>query len=480
MKLEIPTFTNTKILVVGDVMLDRYWHGNTSRISPEAPVPVVHVNMNETKERPGGAGNVALNLADIGCETSLLGICGQDEMGNRLEKILQDGGVLTHLLKLPNLPTIVKLRILSLHQQLIRLDFEETLQQIDCQALLPKYESLLPNMDAIILSDYGKGGLQFSRQLIAAGKKYGIPILVDPKRSDFSFYEGATLITPNRKEFEAVVGECKDNSTLVERALNLIDAHDLGGLLITRGEQGMTLVQPGVPALHLPTHAQEVFDVTGAGDTVVAVMAAAIAAGQTFGHAAQLANIAAGIVVGKLGTATVNSSELRRALQLHQSENHGVFSEDQVCLLVEDAKAHNERIVFTNGCFDILHAGHIAYLKQAKALGDRLIVAINDDESVRRLKGSTRPINSLADRMEVLSALNMVDWVISFSEDTPARLIQRLLPHVLVKGGDYKVSEIVGADTVLANGGEVEVLDFLPGRSTSKIVEQIRNAETTE
>lgn len=479
MKLTIPAFETGNILVVGDVMLDRYWHGDTSRISPEAPVPVVHVQTIE--ERAGGAGNVALNLASLGTNVNLLGLCGNDWAANQLEKILEAAGVNVHLLRLENVPTTVKLRILSLHQQLIRLDFEEKLQQTEGQQLLAQYEKLMIDSDAIILSDYSKGALLDAPALIQLARQHHIPVLADPKGNNFSRYHGATLITPNRREFEAVVGECANDAILVERGMNLIAEHDFKALLITRGEQGMTLLRPQHPPVHLPAQARDVFDVTGAGDTVIAVLAAALAAGENLESAAQLANAAAGIVVGKLGTATVTTSELRNNLQNQHTDCRGVFHEDQLAILIENAKAAGERIVMTNGCFDIIHAGHVSYLEQAKSLGDRLVVAINDDASVQRLKGSERPLNSLENRMTVLSALSMVDWVVPFSEDTPERLITRFMPHTLVKGGDYQVEEIAGSQAVLTNGGQVKILDFVPGCSTTGLVEKIRqHAKVTE
>jgi D-beta-D-heptose 7-phosphate kinase/D-beta-D-heptose 1-phosphate adenosyltransferase len=300
---------------------------------------------------------------------------------------------------------------------------------------------------------------------------------VDPKGADFSLYRGATLITPNLNEFEAVVGPCADEHELVSRGNVLIKDQQLDALLVTRGEHGMTLLRGGEKELHLPTQAREVFDVTGAGDTVISVMAVALGAGASLPDATALANLAAGIVVGKLGTATVSLPELRRTVQEHQNTGSGVVSEEQLVVMVEDARVHGESIVMTNGCFDILHAGHVAYLERAKQQGDRLIVAVNDDNSVRQLKGPGRPVNSCERRMAVLAALGSVDWVVPFSEDTPERLICRLLPDLLVKGGDYKPEDIAGYRCVKDNGGDVRVLGFEDGCSTSDIIDVIRKAD---
>jgi D-beta-D-heptose 7-phosphate kinase/D-beta-D-heptose 1-phosphate adenosyltransferase len=299
-------------------------------------------------------------------------------------------------------------------------------------------------------------------------------VLADPKGKDFAIYRGATVITPNLSEFEAIVGHCADEAELVAKGAKLMADLELGALLVTRGEHGMTLLRPDQHALHLPARAREVFDVTGAGDTVISTLAAAIAAGEELPHAVALANLAAGIVVGKLGTAAISAPELRRAIQRAEGSERGVLTLDQLLLAIDDARAHNEKIVFTNGCFDILHAGHVTYLEQARAQGDRLIVAVNDDASVSRLKGPGRPINSVDRRMAVLAGLGAVDWVISFPEGTPENLLTHVKPDVLVKGGDYSVDQVVGAPIVQAYGGEVRVLGLVENSSTTAIVEKIR------
>lgn len=472
MQLTMPRFDHAPVLVVGDVMLDRYWHGATDRISPEAPVPVVKVEQME--DRPGGAANVALNVAALGAPAWLVGVTGQDEAADSLAERLQAAGVDARFQRIAGQPTIIKLRVMSRHQQLLRLDFEEPFAT-DPQALLGDVENLLAHVKVLVLSDYGKGALRNHQALIQAARAKGIPVLADPKGKQFDIYKGASLITPNLHEFEAVVGRCQDETELVAKGLALLAELQLDALLITRGEHGMTLLREGFPPLHLPARAREVFDVTGAGDTVISTLAGALAAGEELPQAVALANLAAGIVVGKLGTACISAPELRRALQREQGVGRGVMTLDQLLPALDDARAHGERIVFTNGCFDILHAGHVAYLEQARELGDRLVVAINDDASVTRLKGVGRPINSVDRRMAVLAGLGAVDWVVSFSEDTPEALLARVRPDILVKGGDYGLDQVVGADIVQAYGGEVKVLSFVDSCSTTAIVEKIRD-----
>ncbi|MET1077531.1 MAG: bifunctional D-glycero-beta-D-manno-heptose-7-phosphate kinase/D-glycero-beta-D-manno-heptose 1-phosphate adenylyltransferase HldE [Pseudomonas sp.] len=471
MKLSMPRFDLAPVLVVGDVMLDRYWHGGTSRISPEAPVPVVKVN--QIEDRPGGAANVALNIAALGAPASLVGVTGVDEAADSLAASLAAAGVTARFQRIAGQPTIVKLRVMSRHQQLLRMDFEERFNT-DAEALAAEVEALLDGIKVLVLSDYGKGALQNHQVLIQSARRRGIAVLADPKGADFGIYRGASLITPNLAEFETIVGRCADEAELVSRGARLMLELELGALLVTRGEHGMTLLRPDHPALHLPARAREVFDVTGAGDTVISTLAAALAAGEELPQAVALANLAAGIVVGKLGTAAISAPELRRAVQREQGSERGVLSPDQLLSTIEDARAHGERIVFTNGCFDILHAGHVAYLEQARAQGDRLVVAINDDASVSRLKGPGRPINSVDRRMAVLAGLGAVDWVVSFAEPTPERLIKLIKPEVLVKGGDYGIDQVVGADLVRAYGGTVKVLGLVENSSTTAIVEKIR------
>lgn len=479
MKITYPEFKGASVLVVGDIMLDRYWHGGTSRISPEAPVPVVKVE--NIEERPGGAGNVALNVASLGANATLIGLTGNDEQADALETTLSSAGIQCGFVRDDSVPTITKLRIISRHQQLIRLDFEDSSEQYERVSLETQVLDSISNSDVLLLSDYAKGAVTAPKKIIAAAKAANVPVLVDPKGTDFERYRGATLLTPNLHEFEAVVGECKDDKSLIERAHGLIEKFDLQAMLVTRGEHGMTLVQRNNhESSYFPAKAKEVYDVTGAGDTVIATLASSLAAGTDLVTATALANLAAGIVVGKLGTAAINRVELRRATLGDQETGLGVVSEEQLALAMESAKANGERLVMTNGCFDILHSGHVHYLTQARTLGDRLIVAVNDDDSVTRLKGPGRPVNSVERRMAVLAGLGAVDWVVPFSEDTPERLIAKMLPDVLVKGGDYQVDEIAGARQVMENGGEVKVLDFVEGISTTGIIDALQSESDDE
>ncbi|MDA8617194.1 bifunctional D-glycero-beta-D-manno-heptose-7-phosphate kinase/D-glycero-beta-D-manno-heptose 1-phosphate adenylyltransferase HldE [Gammaproteobacteria bacterium] len=472
MPQSMPPFQAARVLVVGDVMLDRYYHGSATRISPEAPVPVVRVNNQE--DRPGGAGNVALNIAALGGAATLIGVVGADATAKDLSSRLAAAGVRCEFLESADKPTITKLRVISQHQQLLRMDFEQQFDAADVAGLDARFEAVLDNAQVVIISDYAKGALQDVPSLIRAARAKGKPVIVDPKGSDFEKYRGATLITPNLLEFETVVGTCANEQELVEKGLALMLKLDLEAMLITRGENGMTLLRPDSPELHLPARAQEVFDVTGAGDTVISVLAASLAAGEGFAEATALANLAASLAVGKLGTAAISGPELRRALHQLQASGRGAMSAEQLRIAVEDAKAHGEHIVFTNGCFDIIHAGHVGYLAEAKKLGDRLIVAINDDASVHRLKGAGRPINPVERRLAVLAGLEAVDWVVSFPEDTPENLLHLLNPDILVKGGDYSIDQVVGGEYVLSYGGEVKSLDFLDDCSTSAIVEKMR------
>jgi D-beta-D-heptose 7-phosphate kinase/D-beta-D-heptose 1-phosphate adenosyltransferase len=469
--ISIPDFSRASVIVVGDVMLDRYFFGGTSRISPEAPVPVVHVRHSE--DRAGGAANVAVNLARLGVRTTLLGIVGQDDEAAALQASLEEADVACHFTQVAGWPTITKTRVQSRGQQLIRLDREEATTE-GSSSLTDELKKHLKNASAVVLSDYGKGGLNDIAAMIDACRAADVPVFVDPKGADFSKYRGATLVTPNQGEFETVAGESATDEVLVQRAREMLDELDLSALLVTRSEKGMLLIDGNDEPEFLSTRALEVYDVTGAGDTVIAVLAASLATGESLKAAAQLSNLAAGLVVGKIGVASVTPSELRVALHRRGQGGRGMVSEDGLLPLVAEARQRNERIIMTNGCFDVLHAGHVAYLEEAKSLGDRLIVAINDDDSVRRLKGDPRPVNELQDRMAVLAGLAAVDWVVAFSEDTPERVIGAVLPDVLVKGGDYRPDEIAGSKNVLKSGGEVRVLAFRDGQSSSRIIDKLR------
>ncbi|CAN5274326.1 bifunctional D-glycero-beta-D-manno-heptose-7-phosphate kinase/D-glycero-beta-D-manno-heptose 1-phosphate adenylyltransferase HldE [soil metagenome] len=454
-------------------MLDQYWFGLTARISPEAPVPVVRVR--ESEERPGGAANVAVNLAVLGVQTTLTGLTGDDGAADRLQSLLCAEGVDCRFVRTPDAPTITKLRVLSRNQQLIRLDQEEAFGASPLGSICDTFEAALAGADVVILSDYGKGALEDVARLVSIARRAGKVVLVDPKGTDFRRYRGASALTPNLSEFEAVVGHCTDDEQLLERGRRLGEELEIDLLLITRSERGMTLIMRDAEPLHLPAEAREVYDVTGAGDTVIAMLGASLAAGLPAQDAAALANLAAGLVVRKIGVASVTAAELGHALHRRGKGGGGLVSREQLKRFVQEAQARGERVLMTNGCFDILHAGHVAYLEEAKSLGDRLVVAVNDDASVSRLKGAGRPINALEERMAVLAGLASVDWVVPFSEDTPESLICDLLPDVLVKGGDYAAGDIAGGDCVLANGGEVRVLEYRAGRSTTSMIEAIRD-----
>ncbi|MBE9568233.1 MAG: bifunctional D-glycero-beta-D-manno-heptose-7-phosphate kinase/D-glycero-beta-D-manno-heptose 1-phosphate adenylyltransferase HldE [Proteobacteria bacterium] len=473
MSMHIPSFETARVLVVGDLMLDRYWHGGTSRISPEAPVPVVHVNQNE--ERAGGACNVALNIATLGAKCTVMGLCGDDEAANTLEKLLTDVGVTPKFVRMPENSTVTKLRVMSRSQQLMRLDFEDGFIGSDLSVLEKEFAAQLKDFNVVVCSDYGKGSLRDVRRLIELCNEQGIPVLVDPKGSDFEKYSGASLITPNLSEFEAVVGHCESEDDLVSKADELAQKFDIEALLVTRSEHGMSLMQQGYDPVHIPTQAREVFDVTGAGDTVISTLAASLGAGVTLERAMVLSNLAAGVVVAKSGTASVSLRELENAVEQNSSNTeHGVLEEADLYPLLERCRARGETIVMTNGCFDILHAGHVTYLEQASELGDRLLVAVNIDETVRRLKGEDRPVNKVENRMRMLAALRCVDWVVAFTEDEPTRLICDLQPDILVKGGDNEVDKIPGGDCVREAGGKVMVLIYVDGISTTKIIDSIK------
>ena len=472
MKIKLPDFSTGRVLVSGDLMLDRYWHGATSRISPEAPVPIV--NIGDIEERAGGAGNVALNIASLSGKVGLLALVGNDEPAAVLKTILTDANVGCHFIAPNDCRTITKLRVMSRSQQLIRLDFEKTFSGTDSTQLAASYLQQVKNCDVVVLSDYGKGTLRDIPNLIEAARNEGKAILVDPKGTDFSIYKNATLITPNQTEFETVVGVSKSEPEFMAKGDQLRRKLNLDALLVTRSEKGMVLFQRGEAPFTQETRAREVYDVTGAGDTVIATLATALAAGCSLVESTQIANLAAGIAVRKLGTATTTRKEIQSEMIKHAPLERGVIDEDNLLDLLQKAKAAGEKVIMTNGCFDILHAGHVAYLAMAAELGDRLIVAVNADASVKLLKGPERPINNVMQRMAVLSALESVDWVVPFSEQTPQRLIEKILPDVLVKGGDYEIDDIVGGQAVINNGGEVKLLKFVDGCSTTAVIEAIK------
>jgi D-beta-D-heptose 7-phosphate kinase / D-beta-D-heptose 1-phosphate adenosyltransferase len=407
----------------------------------------------------------------------LLGLVGQDTHAQHLQSLLVADGIRTHLIGLEGVPTITKTRVLSRHQQVVRLDHEERFDTAAGQQVADRFGQALPDCDMVVFSDYSKGTLQQLPAMMAEARAAGKPVLLDPKSADFSVYRGADIITPNLSEFRAAGGRTGSEPELLSSARQLLHDHGIGAMLLTRSEQGMTWITPEHHH-HYPAQVREVTDVTGAGDTVLATLASLLAAGLPPEEACLVANTAAGLVVGKLGAATVAPHELAQALA-----RLGVAAalEPTAQALAQIRQAHRagERIVFTNGCFDLLHAGHVRYLSQARALGDRLVVGLNSDASVQRLKGAGRPVNGWQDRATVLAGLQSVDWVLPFGDDpteadTPLRLIQQVNPDVLVKGGDYTVDQIVGADHVLGQGGTVQVLDFVAGRSTSRMISRIQ------
>ncbi len=470
----VPDFSKAKIIVVGDVMLDRYWSGQAARISPEAPVPVVRVKTIE--DRIGGAGNVALNIAKLGGQVTLLGVVGDDAEAEIIRNNLQAAGVVCDFVVEKNTRSICKLRVMAQHQQLIRIDFEDTPLSFNADDLLNRLISHLPGQQTVVFSDYGKGTLADVATYIEHAKLAGAKVLVDPKGIDYHRYAKADVITPNLSEFHAVVGATENEDNLIAKGKALLAEFHIDTLLLTRSEAGMTLIQ----AAHqqsMPAQAKDVFDVTGAGDTVIATMALGVAVNLCLPDAMHLSILASGVVVGKSGTATVSVQELTRAMHGDRDSKYGVVSEHELAQLMAAAKANGELIIMTNGCFDLLHAGHVTYLEQAKALGDRLVVAVNSDQSVKALKGETRPINRLPERMTVLAALACVDWVVAFSEETPERLYCRLLPDVLVKGGDYSPEQVAGGDCVIKAGGQVKILQFVDGQSTTAMINKARGTE---
>ncbi|MDR3740733.1 MAG: bifunctional D-glycero-beta-D-manno-heptose-7-phosphate kinase/D-glycero-beta-D-manno-heptose 1-phosphate adenylyltransferase HldE [Terracidiphilus sp.] len=465
-----------RLLVVGDVMLDKYIWGEVGRISPEAPVPVVRGVRQEAK--PGGAANVAMNLSRLGAQTTVVGITGGDENETLLSVALQANGVTPRFITSLDFPTITKARILSGSQQMLRLDFERS-GAIDATVLdkfLQAALELLPEVDALVLSDYAKGALTptVCRALIAAARKQGIPVLVDPKSRDYEHYRGATTICPNLSELALAVHiDASNVDELLTAAEAMVTELDLEFLTATLSEKGIALIRPG-NCYVAPAQARQVFDVSGAGDTVIAVLALCIASGLQPETAVQLANVAAGIVVGKVGTVPVEKHELLVALspQIALNAEDKVLTRDEAARRVSLWKANGERVVFANGCFDLLHIGHITLLEQARRVGDRLVVAINSDASVGCLKGPTRPIVSQTERARVLAALASVDAVVVFDEMTPLEVILAVKPDVIVKGGDYEADAVVGATEVRSWGGEVKIVPLVEGYSTTRLIEK--------
>jgi D-beta-D-heptose 7-phosphate kinase/D-beta-D-heptose 1-phosphate adenosyltransferase len=484
MRFSLSKFNKARILVIGDIMLDRYVWGKVSRISPEAPVPVVKVQ--RTSETLGGAGNVANNLSALGCLVTVIGICGRDTKAASLKQLLSEKSIRYTLVEDATGATITKTRIIAGKQQVMRLD-EETVHTPSASLLKQVNDHVAKELEhchVVILSDYGKGVLnshELVQQIIGMVNDYHRPVLVDPKAGQWERYENATCITPNTSELESVSGIAleSDDDLLVAEARQIRSRYGLKWLMVTRGAKGICLVGPKGEVMHIPAQALEVYDVSGAGDTVVATLAAALASGATFKEAARVANTAAGIVVGKFGTQPILHSELSTALQFsHGPYNYPFSAVKMVAQDAASAKVHQwrnagDRIVFTNGCFDLLHPGHISLLYQARALGDRLIVGLNTDASVRRLKGPERPVLCEQDRAAMLSALACVDLVVCFDEDTPLDIIKALEPDTLVKGSDYKLEDVVGKDVVETYGGSVKLVELVKGYSTSQLTSKV-------
>jgi len=467
-----------RTLVIGDLMLDEYLWGKAERISPEAPVQVVDVQSEDI--RLGGAGNVVNNLVTLGCRVAVCSVIGCDDNGSLLQDMFTRMGVATAaLFAEPGRRTGKKTRVIAAHQQIVRIDREsrELITAESEEAIIAFLEREGSSFQVFVVSDYLKGVLtaRVLQAIISIGRSKGIPVVIDPKGSDYSKYRGATIITPNRKEAEQAAGmPIADEASLRAAAAALLAQLQLAALLITRSEAGMSLFRADGATLHIPTVAREVYDVTGAGDTVLAVLSLGLASGMALEEAAALANAAAGIAVGKLGTSTVTAAEiLAEVASGHKDSDNKIKNLDVLDVIIAAEKANGRKIVFTNGCFDLLHVGHVKYLQKARSFGDILVLGLNSDASIRRLKGDKRPLIGQEERAHILAALDCIDYVVIFDEDTPLRLITALKPSVLVKGGDYTLDGVVGREVVEAAGGRVELVTFVDGKSTSNIIEKI-------
>lgn len=477
--------SGTKAVVVGDLMLDEYLWGATERISPEAPVPIVNVGREDL--RLGGAGNVVNNLRVLGAHVALASVLGDDRDGEVIRERLQRAQVdVDALVHDHSRTTSRKTRILSGNQQMLRIDREST-QEIAHQVeeqLLQKLNVKIADADVVYLSDYGKGVLSESliQGIIAQAKEKNIPVVVDPKGADYTRYRGATLLTPNRKEASLATGiGIRDENTLRAAGAQILEMAQLQALVLTRSEQGMSIFQHNADPVHLPTRGREVYDVSGAGDTVLTMIGLGLATGFSLEQAAFMANIAAGVVVGKVGTSTASPAELVEAAGfLVAGSQTKICDPHALQIVLRRLRQMGRKVVFTNGCFDILHAGHVSYLQRARELGDLLVLGLNSDASVRRLKGDTRPLVPEADRAVILAALSCVDHVVIFDEDTPLELISLLQPDILVKGDDYSEDEVVGAELIRQWGGRVELMPFVSGRSTTALVSKISGAATQQ
>ena len=492
LKSLIKNYHNQDILLIGDVMLDRFVYGGVSRISPEGPIPVLSVARED--KMLGGAGNVFANLQGLGCSVQMIAVVGKDDAAQEIKNLIEVlGGSSDGLVHDEGRPTILKTRFLSQNQQLLRVDYEDSLEVSDAlqRQILEKAETIISGKKVLILSDYGKGMLTpwLIQKLIKLAKKNKVPVIVDPKGNDFSIYKGANIVTPNRKELsEATGGHAVGSDQEIEEAARiLIKQSGIETVFATRSEDGMSVISKKENPIHLETQAQEVFDVSGAGDTVVAVIAASIAAGATRQQAAELANIAGGMAVAKVGTAIIRGSEMSEAVEqgsIVSQKPYGIST-------VADQEAAKEKIRlwqaqglkvgFTNGCFDILHYGHVNYLNQARNKCDRLVVGINHDKSVKILKGEDRPINDEMARATVIAALGSVDMAVFFGaeeagqDNTPCALVNFIRPDILMKGGDYTIDQLPEGKVVLAYGGEVDIMPLYDGYSTTNIIKKSAN-----
>ena len=470
----LPVAPNVHVLVVGDIMLDRYIHGRTDRVSREAPVPVVQVDGSE--DRLGGAANVAMNVAALGARCTLVGSIADDAAGQTVSDLLESAGIQADLVVVEGWRTTLKERLVSMQQQLVRMDFEQVLPAEYAEEVAARTARHMAAADVLIIEDYDKGAVAEPQRIMADAARHDLAVIADPKFKPFSAYCGVTILKPNRPEFEAALGYWPEEQELAAAGCGLARSSGSDAIALTRGGDGLTVFEATGACRHVPAVSVDVYDETGAGDTVAATLGVCTALGWPRNEAARLANVAGGVVCTKFGTAAATTQELNLAARTASAQGQAPRRR-QLTAAVARARRHGERIVFTNGCFDILHAGHVGYLNEARELGDRLIVAVNDDDSVRRLKGDQRPVNRLEQRIRVLEGLASVDWVVPFSEDTPETLIAEIRPDVLVKGGDYAVRDVVGADVVRGYGGDVRVLGWVENCSTTDIVDRIRVAE---
>lgn len=469
----LPSDPEVHVLVVGDLMLDRYLYGRTERVSEEAPVPIVQVDGSE--DRLGGAANVALNVVSLGARCTLVGAIGDDPCGTVVADLLDAAGVDADLVVVDGWRTTLKERVVSMRKQIARMDFEMPLPESAAIDIAKRVARHGAGKNALIVEDYDKGAIDRPQRILAAAE--GLTTVVDPKFKPFAEYRGAALLKPNRREFGQALGRWPNDSELGELGPALARSSGVEAIALTRGGDGITLFESNGSFEHLLALPIDVYDSTGAGDTVAAAFGVCAARGWAWSDSARVANVAGALVCTKAGTAAVPLAELNSTLRENAPTAPAASNRRQLAEAIRRARRQGARIVFTNGCFDILHAGHVGYLDEARQLGDRLIVAVNDDDSVRRLKGGSRPINRLTQRVRVLEGLAAVDWVVPFSEDTPEALLEEIRPDVLVKGGDYAPGEVVGADFVRSYGGDVRVLSKVEGHSTTRLAELISSGE---